>query len=157
MSDPTDLPGVSEWPEPVTLERVRVLVETSGVTATPTEKDALRVRFAHGVIEISVATTRTTVLRVLGLASSSIPREQETDLATFVNNWHRERVWPTLLWTSTDAGALALRSVFAMDVTAGATNQQLATAVQLGLSASSKGLEAAREALQKGTTEPDLG
>src|SRR5699024_2711169 len=144
-------------PEPVTFERVRALIETAGAKPTTTEKQALRVRTPAGVIEDSVATTKTTVLRVLGLAASSIPKEQETDLTTFVNNWHRDRVWPTLLWTSTDTGALALRSIFAMDVTAGATNQQLATAVQLGLSASSKGLEAAREALQKGTTEPDLG
>lgn len=157
MSDPTDLPGVSAWPEPVTFERLQEAVAALGLTLTPTTSQRLSTRIEDNVIEMSVATGKTTVVRVLGLSATRVPAEQEAALATFANNWHRERTWPTLLWTPTEEGNLALRSVYTIDFTAGATDQQLSTAVRVGISASTKGLNSARDALQKGTTEPELG
>lgn len=156
MSDPTDLPGVSAWPEPVTFERLQQVVAALGLNVTPTETQRLSTRIEDNVIEMSVAAGKTTVLRILGLSATRVPKEQEAALATFANNWHRERTWPTLLWTAAD-GNLALRSVYTIDFTAGATNEQLATAVRIGISASTKGLNSAKDALQKGTTEPELG
>ncbi|MGC0251076.1 YbjN domain-containing protein [Pseudactinotalea sp. Z1748] len=157
MIDPTDLPGVGDWPAPVTVERLHRMVESAGVTVTPAENQILRARVGDNLVEISVAAGKATVLRVLGLASTTLPKDAESALATYANNWHREKVWPTLLWTTNAEGNLALRSVYTVDFTAGATDQQLTTAVRLGLSATAKGLDSALEALRNGTTEPELG
>lgn len=155
MSNPADIPGVSAWPEPVTYERLQTLVEAAKINVTPTDNQILRTRVGENVLEISVAVRKTTVLRVLGLSAAALPKEQQTALATFANNWHREKVWPTLLWTENTDGTLALRSVYTVDLTAGATDQQLATAIRLGVSASARALDSARGALQPGSSEPD--
>lgn len=150
MSDPTDLPGVSSWPAPVTYERLQQVLSAAGIAVTPTESKRLTARVEGNLVEISVATGKNTILRVLGLAGATVPKEKQTALATFANNWHRERTWPTLMWTPTqDGAALALRSVYTVDVTAGATDEQLSTAIRLGISVTARGLSSAREALQK--------
>lgn len=157
MSNPADIPGVSAWPEPVTFERLQELVEAADINVTLTDNQILRTRVGENLVEISVATKKTTVLRVLGLSGATLTKQREGALATYANNWHREKVWPTLLWTEDSDGALSLRSVYTVDFTAGATDQQLATAIRLGVSATAKALDSAREALQQGSTEPELG
>ncbi|HLS25531.1 MAG TPA: YbjN domain-containing protein [Beutenbergiaceae bacterium] len=150
MSDPTDLPGVSAWPAPVTYERLQQVIAAAGITVTPTESERLTARVEDNLVEISVASGKNTILRVLGLAGTTVPMEQQSALATFANNWHRERTWPTLMWTPAKDGALALRSVYTVDVTAGATDEQLSTAIKLGISVTARGLGSARDALTKG-------
>ncbi len=154
MSEPTDLPGVSEWPEPVTLERVAELAKGAGVTMESTENGRLRARVGENLIEVALTDDANKVLRILGLSGGTVAEDRINDLATFANNWHRERVWPTLLWTKGKDGQVNLRSVFTIDVTAGSSNSQLAMVVQTGLAASAKGLDTFRSAIADGITEP---
>lgn len=154
MTDPTSVPGMSEWPEPVTLQRIQNLAEAANLSLAATDNDRLRTRVGENVIEVALSTDKNTVIRILGLSSGVVQAERVQDLATFANNWHRERVWPTLIWTGTTEGTVNLRSVYTHDVTAGATDSQLTNAVRIGIAVTAKGLDSLVQALASGTTEP---
>lgn len=153
MSEPTDLPGVAPLPEPVTFARLQAHLEAANIKLTPSGENKARGRWGDNLIEISVSESKATVLQLLGLSASTVAADRETDVATFANEWHRERVWPTLIWTPTPDDALALRTVFAVDVTLGATDEQLSDYVRAGLATTSKCLAAAQEALSAASGE----
>lgn len=155
MSEPTNVPGMAQWPEPVTMARIAALAASNNLSFTQAEGgERLRTRWGDNVIEVALSTKKHTVLRVLGLSNAKVSRDRANDLATFANNWHRERVWPTLVWTGDADGDINLRSVFTQDLTAGATDTQLLGLIRLGLGSSAKALDAVREAMSRGTTEP---
>lgn len=154
MSEPTDLPGAAPLPEPVTFDRLTAQLDAAELNLTPSGENKLRGRWQENIIEFVLNTAKTSIMQLQGLSAVQVAAEREVAVATFANDWHRDRIWPTVLWTPTSRGTLALRTIYAADVTGGATAEQLQDIVRLGLSATAKCLSSLEETFTTSADQP---
>lgn len=131
-SGPADLPELPELPRALTFERLQALLQPQGYAADA-DGSALRKRFSHAEIAVSLPAGDGSVLLVGAVRTGTpIRHERQADLEAFVNDWHRERIWPTLVLGAVEAG-LTLHAHVGVDTTAGLTDAQLGEYVRIGV------------------------
>lgn len=131
-SGPADLPELPELPAAVTLERLQSLLRPDGFVPDP-DGSALRKRFSHAEIAVSLPAGDGSVLLVGAVRTGApIGHERQADMEAFVNDWHRERIWPTLVLGAVEAG-LTLHAHVGADATAGLTDAQIGEYVRIGV------------------------
>ena len=131
MSSPGDIPELPAIPAAVTFERLQGMLHADGYTTA--DGTSLRKRFPHAEIAVSLPAGNASVLLVGAVRTGPpIPHERQADMEAFVNDWHRERIWPTLVLGSVDAG-LTLHAFVSVDVAAGLTDAQLGEYLRIGV------------------------
>lgn len=131
MTSPTDLPGMPPVPAPLTFQR---LAATLGEGWEPdVEAATLRRRVGAAAVAASLLTTEGVVLLCSATRiGPEIPLSRRRDVETFVNDWHRERIWPTVVL---DAGPteVVVQTRVAVDASAGLTDTQLGEYLRIGV------------------------
>jgi Putative bacterial sensory transduction regulator len=131
-SSPSDLPAPPEVPRPVTFERLAALLAPDGYTVDADNR-VLRRRWPHAEIVVSLPPGDSAVLLVGATRSGPpFPHARQLDLEEFVNDWHRDRIWPTLVLGASDAG-LTLYARIGVDTAAGLTDAQLREYLRVGV------------------------
>lgn len=132
MSDPTDLPSLPAIPEPVTFDRLRALLEPEGY-AVEEAGPSLRRRFPHAEVAVSLPAGEAPVMLVGAVRiGPPIPLASRPDMEAFVNDWHRERIWPVVVLGEAEAG-LTLHTHVGVDTAVGLTDAQLIEYVRVGV------------------------
>ncbi|WP_166987993.1 YbjN domain-containing protein [Canibacter zhoujuaniae] len=85
------------------------------------------------------------ILQITAFARESVDPARRDELEAFIDDWHRERHWPKLIYEDTEDGDLLLRALFAHDFHAGATDAQLDLLVNCALTTIAYALDAAAE------------
>ena len=135
MSSPTDLPGVPDEPEvptPVTLDRVLGHIDAQ---AYDVDREHQRISRRWSELEITVAlsTGEGSALVIRGTRlGEPIPLERTGDVVAFVNDWHRERIWPVIVLARGE-DQLQVHAHLGVDVGAGLTQAQLRESLRLGV------------------------
>lgn len=161
MTSPTDLPGMPPIPSPVTLER---LVAMLGEQDWEVDREAttMRRRWERAEVVISLPRSEGSVVLFAGTRRGpAIPLGRHGDLQTFVNDWHRERIWPVVVLEAA-ATEVVVRSHVAVDATAGLTDAQLSEYVRIGIGTTHQCFSAMEEAglappPVPGSADPDAG
>jgi hypothetical protein len=141
MSSPADLPA-SDWPYPISIQRLRAHAQAQGFAVTPAGSNGLRGVWGAYPFDLAIRVGEVSVLQVRGSFAHPIAPAREADLVSFANDWHREHIWPTVFWSSDSQDRLAVRTLFVADFSGGATDEQFAEAVSLGLATSGQCLRA---------------
>lgn len=132
MSSPTDLPGVPDMPTPVTLARVAALLQPDGWTLDA-ERASLRRRWPHLEIALTVRESEGMLMLIRGAhTGTTIPLDRAHAVEAFVNDWHRDRIWPVIVHTSTD-DTIQVHTHVGVDATAGLTATQLDDYLRIGI------------------------
>ncbi|TDE90792.1 YbjN domain-containing protein [Occultella glacieicola] len=141
MSSPADLPA-SDWPYPISIGRLRAFAQAQGFAVTPVGRNGLRGVWGAYPFELAIRVGEVSVLQVRGSFAHPITAARESDLIGFANDWHREHIWPTVFWSSDAEDRLTVRTLYVADFSGGATDEQFAEAVNLGLATSGQCLRA---------------
>lgn len=86
------------------------------------------------------------LLAVVGSWPGHVPESFRTALSQAVNDWNRDALWPTVLLVEDEEG-LTVRTAVVTDLSAGATDDQIAEAVETGLAAGVQLVEALADAV----------
>ncbi|MBK5249633.1 MAG: YbjN domain-containing protein [Actinomycetales bacterium] len=146
MSAPSDEPYTV--PTPVTFERLLAHLESGDVHVQPSGPAAVRGRWGENLLELSLRSSAVVVLQVKGARTEPLPESAAPALVTFANDWHREHIWPTVCWTSAGDG-VEVHTVFAADVTEGASDAQLRDTFTIGIATTNQCLTALTDALAR--------
>lgn len=132
MSSPADLPGTPDIPTPLTLARVAALLQPDGWTLDA-ESGTLRHRWPHLEIALTVRDDDGVLMLFRGTyLGGPIPLARARAIEAFVNDWHRDRIWPVVVHTSTDE-AIQVHTHVGVDATAGLTATQLDDYLRIGI------------------------
>lgn len=138
MSSPTDLPGAPDIPTPVTLTRVQRLLAADGWTLTVAagadpESGRLVRRWPHLEIAVTVRQAEGLLLLFRGRPiGAEIPLGRERAVEEFITDWHRDRIWPVVMMTTTDR-SIQVQTHVGVDATAGLTASQLDDVLRVGI------------------------
>lgn len=131
-TSPTDIPGPPEVPTPVTFERLVAMLAPDGY-AVDADDRVLRRAWPHAEITVSLPPGDSAVMLVGATRPGPpIPHARRLDLEEFVNDWHRDRIWPTLVLGTSDGG-LTLHARVGVDTAAGLTDAQLREYLRVGV------------------------
>ncbi|WP_420111672.1 YbjN domain-containing protein [Pseudactinotalea sp.] len=162
MTSPSDLPSAPDIPAPVTLARVAALLRPDG-WAVDTEKASVRHRWPHLEVAVTVRESEGMLLLVRGAhVGEPIPLDRASAVEAFVNDWHRDRIWPVIVHTSTD-DAIVVHTHVGVDATAGLTATQLDDYLRIGLGTTHQCFRALAEVGivprvdPQGSADPDAG
>ena len=123
-----------ESTEPVTPGRLRDVVAARGYHVR-VEPDASLTGLWDGYpFQLRLTGNAQDYLSVLGTWGRSVPEEMDSAVAQAVNDWNRDKIWPTVFTVSDESGTTVRTEILA-DVGAGATDRQLVELVEAGLSA----------------------
>lgn len=156
-SDPTDLPAMPEIPSPVTFERLVGLVDGGSWTVDADEKTFLR-RWQRAQVVISLPPGDGVVLMFTGTRlGDDIPLSRLGEVQAFVNDWHRERIWPTVVLGTTPT-AVVVQTHVGVDATAGLTDSQLHEYLRIGIGTTHQCVQALADAPDvEGSADPETG
>ncbi|MFC7405331.1 YbjN domain-containing protein [Georgenia alba] len=119
---------------PVTSRRLREIVTARGYHVR-VEPDASLTGLWDGYpFRLRLAGEGQHNLSVLGTWGRTVPDELRGAVAQAVNDWNRDKIWPTV-FTVTDPTGTTVRTEVHADVGAGATDRQLVELVEAGLTA----------------------
>lgn len=147
MTSPADLPTGPELPAPLTLERIQAYTASREWTVTPGEK-SVRGRWGNADVEVSLNVGKLTVFQFRGVWVDRVPLAREADVATFANDWHRDRIWPTLHWRVAE-DHLVVVGVVGWNLSAGVTDTQLAESFKVGIATITQSFHQLRAALDR--------
>lgn len=127
MTSPADLPQGPDFPAPVTFERV-VTIAGEGYAV---DGARLRRRWQEAEMRVWVPDGEQPMLlfRTTRLAPP-LPVDRRGAAGAFINDWHRDRLWPTVIVTGAKDG-LQILTQLAVDTGAGLTDDQLRTYLHL--------------------------
>lgn len=132
MTDPAALPGLPEIPTPVTVERLQRLLAADGWSLDADGSQLLR-RWPHLQIGLTLRENEGALMlfraRPIG---AETPVSQLGAAESFVADWHRDRIWPVVVMTTTES-TLMLQTHVGFDVTAGLTSAQLDDLLRVGI------------------------
>lgn len=157
MSSPTDLPGMPEIPSPVTFERLVALVD-GGSWKVDHEEQIMRRRWQRAEVAVSLPTGDGVVVMFTGTRiGEEIPVARLSEVQAFVNDWHRERIWPTVVLGTTATGVVVQTHV-GVDATAGLTDAQLREYLRIGVGTTHQCVQALDDAPDVGgSADPERG
>jgi hypothetical protein len=144
MTDPAALPSASDLPQGVAITRIANLLVRDGWTLEG-ETGTLRRRWPQ--LEIAITMQRSDGLLLLFRGSrlgDPIPLARRQGLEAFANDWHRSRIWPTIVVTTTESDVVAQTHV-GIDVTAGLTTAQLDDYLRIGIGTTQQFFQTLRE------------
>jgi len=132
MTSPTDLPGAPDLPTPVTLARVQRLLAADGWTHEA-DSERLTRRWPHLEIDVTVRRRDGLLLLFRGRpVGAEIPIARTRAVESFITDWHRDRIWPVVVMTSTTE-AIQVQTHVGVDATAGLTASQLDDVLRVGI------------------------
>ncbi|GAA4286777.1 hypothetical protein GCM10022262_11360 [Georgenia daeguensis] len=124
----------AETTEPVTPGRLRDVVVARGYHVR-VEPDASLTGLWDGYpFQLRLTGASQDYLSVLGTWGREVPEEMRGAVAQAVNDWNRDKIWPTV-FTFTDESGTTVRTEILADVGGGSTDRQLVELVEAGLSA----------------------
>lgn len=147
MTSPSDLPGQPDFPYLVTYDRLVAVAGAQRLVVRPVGGDTLRGRWPDSILDLSVRSGDVVVVQVRGTAPVRVPAGRVGDVVMFANDWHRGHIWPVVHWIADDDGSVLVRTAFAVDVTAGASDAQLADALGIGIATANQCFRALAERL----------
>lgn len=144
MTSPTDLPGLPPVPAAMTFERL-LAVLGQGWQVDPEAATAKR-RWGSAEVTVSVPATEGVVVLFSGTrVGPEIPLARQRDVETFVNDWHRERIWPTVV-VGAGPTEVTVQTHVAVDATEGLTDAQLGEYLRIGFGTAQQCFTALEEA-----------
>lgn len=155
MTSPIDLPQMPELPAPVTPERLADVLAELKYPMTRNEQGALVGRTTAATVEVSFPDERNQVLLFRGTRIGTLPSDRIADVELFANNWHRERLWPTVVVLDGPEGVVVQAHV-GVDVVQGLTETQLRENARIGVGTLHQVMTALAEQLDD-AREPGLG
>ncbi|RPF27891.1 YbjN domain-containing protein [Georgenia muralis] len=133
-TSPAALTGPLRATTPVTPERVHDVVVDRGYHVR-TEPDGSVDGLWDGYrFQLRLAGEEADFLSVRGTWGRAVPEEYAGALAQAVNDWNRDKIWPTVYTADSPEGPV-VRTEVLVDVGAGATDRQLLEIIEGGLSA----------------------
>lgn len=158
MTSPTDLPGTPDIPIPVTLARLGALLQPDG-WVLDTSGGVLRRRWPHMEISLTLREGDGLLMLFQGTGTGEgIPLDRARAVEAFVNDWHRDRIWPTIVVTTTET--VRVHTHVGIDATAGFTATQLGDNMRIGIGTTHQCFAALAEAgivRAGGSAHPDAG
>ncbi len=131
MTSPADLPSFAEIPGEVTVDRVGALLSSRGFV--PTQEGTFRGQTDTADVEVTMPPADGVVVLFRGTRRGEpFAPGRLRDLEAFVNDWHREHVWPTVVLATGERG-VAVHAHVGVDATAGLTQAQLVEYVRIGV------------------------
>ncbi len=132
-------PGVllrrrAENASPVTPRRLREIVMARGYHVRVEADSSLTGLWDGYPFKLRLVGENHSDLSVLGTWGRTVPDEMHSAVAQAVNDWNREKIWPTV-FTMSDPSGTTVRTEVHADVGAGATDRQLIELVEAGLTA----------------------
>ncbi|MFV0254428.1 MAG: YbjN domain-containing protein [Beutenbergiaceae bacterium] len=156
MSSPSDIPALPAIPAPVTFERVAACLPPQGSVADG-EKQRIFRRWDQTVMSIWVSQGEATMLLFHATQPNrTFPLDRAAAIAAFANNWHRDRLWPTIVVVTTPEHA-AMHTQLAIDIGAGLTDDQLRGQLQLVEVTIRQAMTAFNEAFEPPSPDPQSG
>lgn len=119
---------------PVSLARLSDLFERRQWTYTVTEEGLLQASWSECLFAFSFESTEKEVLSIYSHIHKPIPEEHLEDLETFIEDWHRDYLWPKAYHTWSAEGELYVETDLSIDYEYGATDAQLFTQISCAVS-----------------------
>jgi hypothetical protein len=119
---------------PVTPERLHEVVVDRGYRVRAEPDGSLTGLWDGYHFQLRLAGEESDFLSVRGTWGRAVPEEHSGALAQAVNDWNRDKIWPTVYTAGSPEGVL-VRTEVLVDVGAGATDRQMVEIVEGGLSA----------------------
>lgn len=115
---------------PVTPERLAAVVADRGYRVRGEPDGSLTGLWDTYLFRVRLTGSSGALLSVVGFWGHQVPPELHGPLAQAVNDWNRDRVWPTVVL---DHGGAGVRTEVLTDLSLGATDAQVAEALEIGL------------------------
>lgn len=131
---------------PVTRERVHAVITARGYQVREEPDGAFFGLWDDVPFRIGLGGGSGGLLAVVGSWPRHVPESLRTALSQAVNDWNRDALWPTVLLVEDEEG-LTVRTAVVTDLTVGATDDQIAEAIETGLAAGVQMLEALTSAV----------
>lgn len=122
-----------ESTSPVTAQRLHQVVVDRGYHVRTTADESIAGMWDGYQFQLRLAGEKKDVLSVRGTWGRSVPDGLEGPVVQAVNDWNRDKVWPTVFTAPLEEG-LTVRTEIMADVSAGATDRQLLDLIEGGLS-----------------------
>lgn len=87
------------------------------------------------------------ILQVTARVAEEVPAEREDELASVIEDWHRDRIWPKAFYAPSEAGPLRIMTEVNVDYEHGATDAQLLQHVNCAIATSLSLFDHIRETL----------
>lgn len=134
-AEPRHLPGPpAERTTPVTATRIYDVVTGRGYHVRAEPDASLSGMWDGYQFQLRLAGEEQDFLSVRGTWGRLIPDALVPAVAQAVNDWNRDKIWPTVFTAPTEDG-LTVRTEIMADVGAGATDRQLLDIIEGGLAA----------------------
>ncbi|MHB1065299.1 MAG: type III secretion system chaperone family protein [Georgenia sp.] len=133
VADATQRRGGAEATSAVTPERLRQVVTTRGYHVRTAPDASIAGRWDGYQFQLRLAGEQQDVLSVRGTWGRWVPDGLEGPVVQAINDWNRDKVWPTVFTAPLEDG-LTVRTEIMADVSAGATDRQLLDLIEGGLS-----------------------
>ncbi|GAA4423665.1 hypothetical protein GCM10023169_19610 [Georgenia halophila] len=124
----------AENASPVTPRRLREVVTARGYHVRVEPDSSLSGLWDGYPFRLRLAGEELHNLSVLGTWGRTVPDELRGAVAQAVNDWNRDKIWPTV-FTVTEPSGTTVRTEVHADLGAGATDRQLLELVEAGLTA----------------------
>ena len=86
-------------------------------------------------------------MQVTARMAEEVPAEREDELASVIEDWHRDRIWPKAFYAPSEAGPLRIMTEVNVDYEHGATDAQLLQHVNCAIATSLSLFDHIRETL----------
>ena len=117
---------------PVTPERVHEALRRQGYAVKRFSPTVLSGAWDGNEFTVSLVGDESTVLQIRGTWHQKVAHRFSSELAQTVNDWNRDRIWPKA-FTEPGAEGIDTHAEVCLDLSAGATDGQLAEALACGL------------------------
>lgn len=117
----------------VTPERLRQVVTARGYHVRTGPGASIAGLWDGYQFQLRLAGEKQDVLSVRGAWGRSVPDGLQAAVAQAINDWNRDKVWPTVFTVPLEEG-LTVRTEIMADLSAGATDRQLLDLIEGGLS-----------------------
>ncbi|UNX55948.1 YbjN domain-containing protein [Georgenia sp. TF02-10] len=128
------LPTPVERATPLTADRVAAVVRARGYHVRSEADGSVTGLWEGFRFQVRLTGPATEFLSVRGSWGRTLPAAMAGALAQAVNDWNRDKVWPTV-FTVPSGDGIGVRTEVLTDVGAGATDRQLLELIEGGLAA----------------------
>lgn len=135
-----------ERTEPVTAQRLLAVLAARGYQVRAEPDGAWFGVWDDVPFRLSLGGAGGGLLAVVGSWPRHVPESLRPALSQVVNDWNRDALWPTVLLVEDEDG-LTVRTAVVTDLSVGATDAQMAEALETGLAAGVQMLAALTGAL----------
>ncbi|WP_051259447.1 YbjN domain-containing protein [Schaalia suimastitidis] len=130
---------------PISQERLVELFKKEGWHYDIDGDGDLGGRWDNGYFFFILAGKAKEILHISARMREEIPAEVADEFLVFIEDWHREKIWPKLYHHYNDAGQMFLHAEVNVDYEFGATDAQLMQQIHCALGTSLQAFKTAKE------------